>query len=194
MSKRKSCECPKKHDISPLKTQKTPEYDKDRKQKHYVPSPKATKPPVTGPQPPQRVNPPSQSQSKIKPSDSDNPIEAKPIESQMPKMLKVTLKYSNKVTNHPLINKRMMKMILTFKCSFVNQNWTIIAIMRVQLNKGTLVVHCFQLHETFQLQKQMWPKKVLIYDSINTIQLVLCMAIKLPNYNCLILLKGSWVM
>ena len=77
-TKTKSCEHPKKCDISPLKTQKNPKCDKDIKQKHYVPSPKANKPPVTGPPPPQRVNPPSQSQ--IKPSDSDNPIEAKPVE------------------------------------------------------------------------------------------------------------------
>ena len=77
---RQSCEHPKKCDISPLKTQKTPEHDKDKKQKCDTPSPKANKPSVTGPPPPQRVNPPSQSQSQIKPSDSDNPIEAKPIE------------------------------------------------------------------------------------------------------------------
>ena len=66
--------------------------------------------------------------------------------------------------------------------------------MKVQFNKGTLMVHCFQMHETLHLQQQMWPKKVLIYYSINTIQLVLCMAIKLANYNFKILLKGSWVM
>ena len=48
-SKTKSCKCPKKYDVSPLKTQKTPECDKDKKQKHYVPSPKAKKLPVTGP-------------------------------------------------------------------------------------------------------------------------------------------------
>ena len=47
--------------------------------------------------------------------------------------------------------------------------WQLLQLWR--LNKGTLVVHCFKLHETFHLQKQMWWKKgtnLLFYKYYST--------------------------
>ena len=58
------------------KKEKSPECD-DNKPKHYVSSPSKEQP-LVGPPPPQRVNPPSQSE--IKPSDMKKPIDTTPIE------------------------------------------------------------------------------------------------------------------